>query len=274
MKGKIHKTYDLPDSRGHFDRFGGKYVPETLISVIKELEQVYTEAKENVTFQSQLHSLLKEYSGRPTPLYFARRISEELGFNVYLKREDLNHTGAHKINNAVGQILLAQRMGKTRIIAETGAGQHGVATATVAAQFGMECVIYMGEEDIQRQKLNVFRMELLGAEVHPVSSGCKTLKDAINETIRDWVSNVENTYYLIGSVVGPHPYPMIVRDFQSIIGKETKIQFVEIMGDNHLPDVLVACVGGGSSYRDVVPFPQRWGQDGWRGSRRIWPGFI
>jgi len=247
MKGKIHKTYDLPDSRGHFDSFGGKYVPETLISVIKELEQVYTEAKENVTFQSQLHSLLKEYSGRPTPLYFARRISEELGFNVYLKREDLNHTGAHKINNAVGQILLAQRMGKTRIIAETGAGQHGVATATVAAQFGMECVIYMGEEDIERQKLNVFRMELLGAEVHPVSSGSKTLKDAINETIRDWVSNVENTYYLIGSVVGPHPYPMIVRDFQSIIGKETKTQFAEIMGDNHLPDVLVACVGGGSN---------------------------
>ena len=191
-------TYRQPDKRGHFEEFGGKYVPETLIPAINELEQLYSEVKHDNTFQAELSSLLKHYSGRPTPLYFAKRISEELGFNVYLKREDLNHTGAHKINNALGQILLAQRMGKKRIIAETGAGMHGVATATVAAQFGLECVVYMGEEDIRRQKLNVFRMNLLGAEVRPVSSGSKTLKDATNEAIRDWVTNVENTYYLIG----------------------------------------------------------------------------
>ena len=244
-------TYRQPDKRGHFEEFGGKYVPETLIPAINELEQLYSEVKHDNTFQAELSSLLKHYSGRPTPLYFAKRISEELGFNVYLKREDLNHTGAHKINNALGQILLAQRMGKKRIIAETGAGMHGVATATVAAQFGLECVVYMGEEDIRRQKLNVFRMNLLGAEVRPVSSGSKTLKDATNEAIRDWVTNVENTYYLIGSVVGPHPYPMMVRDFQSVIGRETKTQFANsqqpIANRQELPSVLIACVGGGSN---------------------------
>mgnify|MGYP002527168794 FL=1 len=236
--------YNQPDNRGHFEKFGGKFVPETLIPAINELEQLYSEIKDDPLFQDELSSLLKEYSGRPTPLYFAKQISEELGFNVYLKREDLNHTGAHKINNALGQILLAKRMGKTRIIAETGAGMHGVATATVAAQFGLECIVYMGEEDIRRQKLNVFKMNLLGAEIRPVTSGSKTLKDATNEAIRDWVTNVENTYYLIGSVVGPHPYPMMVRDFQSIIGRETKEQFAK---SQELPNVLIACVGGGSN---------------------------
>ena len=243
--------YNQPDNRGHFEKFGGKFVPETLIPAINELEQLYSEVKDDPLFQDELSSLLKHYSGRPTPLYFAKRISEELGFNVYLKREDLNHTGAHKINNALGQILLARRMGKTRIIAETGAGMHGVATATVAAQFGLECIVYMGEEDIRRQKLNVFKMNLLGAEVRPVSSGSKTLKDATNEAIRDWVTNVENTYYLIGSVVGPHPYPMMVRDFQSIIGRETKVQFTNsqepIAKSQEVPNVLIACVGGGSN---------------------------
>jgi len=242
--------YNQPDHAGHFDKFGGKYVPETLIPAINQLEKLYAEVRNDPQFLSELDNLLKDYSGRPTPLYYASRISEELGFNVFLKREDLNHTGAHKINNALGQILLAKRMGKTRIIAETGAGQHGVATATVAAQFGLECIVYMGEEDIRRQRLNVFRMELLGATVRSVSSGSKTLKDATNEAIRDWVTNVKNTYYLIGSVVGPHPYPMIVRDFQAVIGEETKIQF----STNHheassinLPDVIIACVGGGSN---------------------------
>ena len=243
--------YNQPDNRGHFEKFGGKFVPETLIPAINELEELYSEVKDDPLFQDELSSLLKHYSGRPTPLYFAKRISEELGFNVYLKREDLNHTGAHKINNALGQILLARRMGKTRIIAETGAGMHGVATATVAAQFGLECIVYMGEEDIRRQKLNVFKMNLLGAEVRPVSSGSKTLKDATNEAIRDWVTNVENTYYLIGSVVGPHPYPMMVRDFQSIIGRETKVQFANSQEQRakrqELPNVLIACVGGGSN---------------------------
>ena len=242
--------YNQPDNRGHFEKFGGKYVPETLIPAINELENLYLDVKDDPAFLNELNALLKDYSGRPTPLYYASRISDELGFNVFLKREDLNHTGAHKINNALGQILLAKRMGKTRIIAETGAGQHGVATATVAAQFGFECIVYMGEEDIRRQKLNVFRMELLGTEVRPVSSGSKTLKDATNEAIRDWVSNVENTYYLIGSVVGPHPYPMLVRDFQSVIGEETKAQFSSIqhpVSSNNLPDVIIACVGGGSN---------------------------
>ena len=244
-------TYKQPDKRGHFEKFGGKYVPETLIPAINELEQLYSEVKNDNAFQNELSSLLKHYSGRPTPLYFAKRISEELGFNVYLKREDLNHTGAHKINNALGQILLAKRMGKKRIIAETGAGMHGVATATVAAQFGLKCIVYMGEEDIRRQKLNVFKMNLLGAEVRSVSSGSKTLKDATNEAIRDWVTNVENTYYLIGSVVGPHPYPMMVRDFQSVIGRETKTQFANSQqptaNSQELPSVLIACVGGGSN---------------------------
>lgn len=248
MDRKRHQiSYNLPDEKGHFKEYGGKYVPETIIPVINELEEVYHSAKENEDFQRQLEHLLKEYSGRPSPLYFAERISEELGFNVFLKREDLNHTGAHKINNTVGQILLAILMGKHRIIAETGAGQHGVATATVAARFGLECVIYMGEEDMRRQELNVFRMELLGAEVRKVSSGSKTLKDAINEAIRDWVSNADTTYYLIGSTVGPHPYPKIVRDFQSVIGKEAKIQFAESHKEKGLPDTLVACVGGGSN---------------------------
>ena len=240
------KDYNLPDKHGHFEQFGGKYVPETLIPALEELESLYVEAKKDSTFQDELSSLLKHYSGRETALYYAYNISKELGFNLWLKREDLNHTGAHKINNALGQILLAKRMGKKRIIAETGAGQHGVATATVAARFGLECIIYMGEEDIRRQKLNVFRMHLLGAEVYPVFSGSKTLKDATNEAIRDWVTNVDTTYYLIGSSVGPHPYPMLVRDFQSVIGKEAKQQFFEQSGRN-LPDRLVACVGGGSN---------------------------
>ena len=242
--------YNQPDQGGHFKEFGGKYVPETLIPAINELEKLYAEVKNDSQFVRELDSLLKDYSGRPTPLYYASRISEELGFNIFLKREDLNHTGAHKINNALGQILLAKRMGKTRIIAETGAGQHGVATATVAAQFGLECIVYMGEEDIRRQRLNVFRMELLGATVRPVCSGSKTLKDATNEAIRDWVTNVENTYYLIGSVVGPHPYPMIVRDFQAVIGQETKIQFSRNQhqaSSTNLPDIIIACVGGGSN---------------------------
>ena len=243
---KQFKDYNLPDKRGHFEKFGGKFVPETLIPALEELERHYAAAKQDEPFQDELNGLLKHYSGRETALYFADRISEKLGFNVWLKREDLNHTGAHKINNALGQILLARRMSKKRIIAETGAGQHGVATATVAALFGLECIVYMGEEDIRRQKLNVFRMNLLGAEVRPVSSGSMTLKDATNEAIRDWVTNVEFTYYLIGSTVGPHPYPMLVRDFQSVIGKETKRQFTEQSG-HELPDRLVACVGGGSN---------------------------
>ena len=239
-------SYNQPDKRGHFKEYGGKYVPETLIPAINELEKLYLEVKDNASFQDELSALLKHYSGRPTPLYFASRISEELSFNVYLKREDLNHTGAHKINNALGQILLAKKMGKKRIIAETGAGMHGVATASVAAQFGFECVVYMGEEDIRRQKINVIRMKLLGAKVIPVSSGSKTLKDATNETIRDWVTNVKGTYYLIGSVVGPHPYPMMCRDFQSIIGRETKNQFSDIANEV-LPSTIIACVGGGSN---------------------------
>ncbi len=237
------KKYSQPDDRGHFGRFGGKYIPETLIPAVTELEKVYYEACNDPEFQREFREMLANYSGRPTPLYFARRLSAELGFDVYLKREDLNHTGAHKINNVLGQILLARRMGKTRIIAETGAGQHGVATATAAACFDLDCVVYMGKEDIRRQKLNVFRMKLLGAEVRPVTSGSRTLKDATNEAIRDWVANVEDTYYLIGSVVGPHPYPEIVRDFQSVIGREVQQQFTA--AEN--PDWLVACVGGGSN---------------------------
>ena len=243
---KQFKNYNLPDERGHFEKFGGKFVPESLIPALEELEHYYTKAKQEDSFQNELNELLKHYSGRETALYFASQISEELGFNVWLKREDLNHTGAHKINNALGQILLARRMGKKQIIAETGAGQHGVATATVAALFGLECIVYMGEEDIRRQKLNVFRMNLLGTEVRPVSSGSMTLKDATNEAIRDWVTNVESTYYLIGSTVGPHPYPMLVRDFQSVIGKEAKEQFKKQSGYD-LPDRLVACIGGGSN---------------------------
>ena len=236
----------LPDKRGCFSGFGGRYVPETLMSAINELEAAYQKAKENINFQRDLQYYFKNYIGRPSLLYYAKKLTEKLGgAKIYLKREDLNHTGAHKINNTIGQVLLARQMGKKRIIAETGAGQHGVAVATVAALFDMSCAIYMGEVDIKRQALNVFRMKLLGAEVIPVKSGNRTLKDAINETIRDWVSNVEDTYYMIGSVVGPHPYPMIVRDFQSVIGKEAKEQILSKEG--RLPDYLVACVGGGSN---------------------------
>ena len=232
--------------KGYFGRFGGRFVPETLIPALEELERVYLEAKDDPSFMSQYHYLLREYSGRPTPLYFADRLSEYLGdIKLYLKREDLNHTGAHKINNVIGQILLARGMGKKRIIAETGAGQHGLATATAAAKFGLECHIYMGVEDIHRQALNVYKMRTLGAQVIPVNSGSKTLKDATNEAIRDWVTNVTTTHYVIGSVVGPHPYPMMVRDFQRIIGDEAKEQILEKEG--RLPDLLVACVGGGSN---------------------------
>jgi tryptophan synthase beta chain len=235
-----------PDSGGHFGSFGGRYVAETLMPLLLKLESAYEAAKNDPAFHAELDGLLKNYVGRPSPLYFAERLTRHLGgAKIYFKREELNHTGAHKINNCIGQILLAKRMGKTRIIAETGAGQHGVATATVAARFGLPCVIYMGEVDIERQKPNVFRMNLLGAEVRPVSSGSRTLKDATNEALRDWVANVHDTFYIIGSAVGPHPYPAMVRDFQTVIGKETRVQMVEAEG--RLPDLLVACVGGGSN---------------------------
>jgi tryptophan synthase beta chain len=235
-----------PDSRGRFGRFGGKYVPEILISCLEELEKAYDRYRDDSGFLAELAHYQKHYAGRPTPLYLARRLTERLGGpQIYLKREDLAHTGAHKINNTLGQILLATRMKKKRIIAETGAGQHGVATATAAALFGLECEVYMGEEDMHRQRLNVFRMRLLGTKVTPVYTGAKTLKDATNEAIRDWATNVRTTHYIIGSVVGPHPYPMIVRDFQSVIGRETREQCRERFG--RLPDYLVACVGGGSN---------------------------
>ena len=236
----------LPDKKGHFKEFGGRFVPETLIYALDQLEKEYQRAKGDKKFKGQLDYYLKEYAGRPTPLYLAKNLSKYLGIDkIYLKREDLLHTGAHKINNTLGQILLALRMKKKRIIAETGAGQHGVATATVAAMFHLECDIYMGEEDIKRQRLNVFRMKLLGAQVVPVGSGSKTLKDAMTEALRDWVTNVRTTYYIIGSVAGPHPYPVMVRDFQSIIGKEAKRQILQ--KEKRLPDYLVACVGGGSN---------------------------
>ena len=237
---------NLPDVAGHFGDFGGRFVPETLMSALLELEDAYANLKEDEDFQKEFEYHLREYVGRPNPLYFAERLTDALGgAKIYLKREDLNHTGAHKVNNTIGQILLARRMGKKRIIAETGAGQHGVATATVTAKFKIECEIFMGEEDIERQALNVFRMRLLGATVTPVSSGSRTLKDAINAAFRDWVTNVRTTHLLIGSVVGAHPYPMIVRDFQSVIGNETKAQILEKEG--RLPDCVVACVGGGSN---------------------------
>ena len=240
------KASTLPDDKGRFGEFGGKFVPETLMAALTELEIAYKEAKASQEFQEQLHDVLTHYAGRPTPLYFAENLTKHCGgARIYLKREDLAHTGAHKINNALGQGLLARRMGKERIIAETGAGQHGVATATVCAMLGLQCVVYMGAEDIQRQSLNVYRMRLLEAEVVSVPSGTQTLKDAINEAIRDWVTNVESTHYLIGSVVGPHPYPMMVRDFQSVIGQESRTQILEM--DNKLPDYVVACVGGGSN---------------------------
>ncbi len=235
-----------PDERGHFGLYGGRYVPETLVAALDELEKAYEYYRRQPEFKQQLNELLADYCGRPTSLYRARRLGAELGIEkLYLKREDLAHTGAHKINNTMGQVLLAVRMGKKRIIAETGAGQHGVATATAAALFGLQCEVYMGEKDMVRQQMNVYRMELLGARVISVSSGSKTLKDATNEAIRDWVTNVDTTHYIIGSVVGPHPYPQIVRDFQAVIGAETKKQMQEREG--RLPDVLVACVGGGSN---------------------------
>ncbi len=235
-----------PDKNGYWGEYGGRFVPETLVSPLEELTDAYFTVRGDAEFQAEFERLLKDFSGRPTPLFYAKRLSEKCGgARVYLKREDLNHTGAHKINNAIGQILLARKMGKERIIAETGAGQHGVATATVCALFGMECVIYMGTEDMRRQSLNVFRMELLGAEVRGVDAGSKTLKDAINEALRDWVTNVETTHYLLGSALGPHPYPLMVRNFQSVIGTEAREQIMEMEG--RLPDALVACVGGGSN---------------------------
>ncbi len=240
------KEYNYPDNKGKFGIFGGKFVPETLITALYELEAAYLKSKEDPAFQNELEFLQREYNGRPTPLTFAERITSHYGrAKIYLKREDLCHTGAHKINNTLGQILLAKRLGKKRIIAETGAGQHGVATATVCAKFGLQCIVYMGSKDVERQKLNVFRMKMLGAEVVPVYSGSQTLKDATNEAIRDWVTNVNDTYYIIGSVVGPHPYPMIVRDYQTVIGKETREQILKL--ENKLPDYIVACVGGGSN---------------------------
>ncbi len=236
----------LPDRTGHFGEFGGKFVIETLMPALEELEKLYNEARIDPEFQKQLKFYLEHYVGRPSPLYFAENLTRKLGgAKIYLKREDLNHTGAHKINNTIGSALLTQRMGKKRVIAETGAGQHGVATATAAALFDLECEVFMGEEDIRRQALNVFRMKLLGAKVIPVSSGTRTLKDATSEAIRNWITTVEDTHYIIGSVVGPHPFPMIVRDFQRIIGDETKEQIMQTEG--RLPDVLVACVGGGSN---------------------------
>jgi len=239
-------AYDLPDKRGHFGAYGGIFVSETLMQPLKELREAYERLRDDKDFQKEFNDDLRQYVGRPSPLYLAKRLTENWGgAKIYLKREDLNHTGAHKINNTIGQALLARHMGKKRVIAETGAGQHGVATATVAARFGMQCVVYMGSEDIKRQAINVFRMKLLGAEVVPVESGSKTLKDALNEAMRDWVTNVENTFYIIGTVAGPHPYPMLVRDFQSVIGRETRTQIKAL--EKRLPDALVACVGGGSN---------------------------
>lgn len=237
---------ELPDDNGHFGTYGGVFVADTLMHALNDLKEVYEEAKKDPAFIKELQAELKDYVGRPSALYFASHLSEKIGgAQIFLKREDLNHTGAHKINNTVGQAMLAKRMGKKRIIAETGAGQHGVATATVAAKLGMKCVVYMGAEDIQRQSSNVYRMKLLGAEVRPVHSGSKTLKDALNEAMRDWVSHVDDTFYIIGTCAGPHPYPQMVRDFQAIIGEESKKQMMEVTGQ--LPDALVACVGGGSN---------------------------
>ncbi|MEO1924213.1 MAG: tryptophan synthase subunit beta, partial [Nautiliaceae bacterium] len=236
--------YD-PDERGHFDKFGGRYVPETLMPVLIELENFYKNIRFDKEFWKEMDYYYKEYIGRPTGLYYAPNISKELNAKIYLKREDLNHTGAHKVNNTIGQVLLAKKMGKKRVIAETGAGQHGVATATAAALLGLECEIFMGEKDVKRQELNVFRMKLLGAEVHPVKSGSRTLKDAMNEAIRYWVTNARDTFYVIGTVAGPHPYPMLVRDFQAIIGYETKAQILAKEG--RVPDYVIACIGGGSN---------------------------
>ena len=239
-------TTSQPDAQGHFGRYGGRFVPEVLMAPLEELEQAYRQARVDPEFQAELNDLLTNYAGRPTPLYYAKRLSETLGgAHIYIKREDLLHTGAHKINNALGQALLARKMGKQRIIAETGAGQHGVATATVCALFGLECIVYMGEEDMRRQKLNVFRMRLLGAKVVAVTNGSRTLKDAVSEALRDWVTNVSTTHYLLGSALGPHPYPLMVRDFHNCIGEEARRQILERTG--RLPDSVFACVGGGSN---------------------------
>ena len=239
-------SYSLPDDKGHFEQYGGVFIAETLMTAVTELKNAYEKYKDDKDFIAEFEFDLEHYVGRTTPLYHAENLSKKIGgAQIYLKREDLNHTGAHKVNNTIGQALLAKRMGKTRIIAETGAGQHGVATATVAARLGLECIVYMGEVDVARQSLNVFRMKLLGATVVPVTSGSKTLKDALNEAMRDWVTNIDDTFYIIGTVAGPHPYPMMVRDFQSVIGKEAKVQFANQVGG--LPDALVACVGGGSN---------------------------
>jgi tryptophan synthase beta chain len=246
MKPRVPNPAALPDASGHFGRFGGRFVPETLMAPLIDLEKAYRAARRDPRFRARLADLLATYAGRPTPLYFAERLTRHCGgARIFLKREDLCHTGAHKINNVLGQALLAQRMGKRRVIAETGAGQHGVASATAAALLGLECQVYMGEVDIERQALNVFRMRLLGATVIPVESGSKTLKDAVNEALRDWVTNVRTTYYLLGSAMGPHPYPMMVRDFHRVIGEETRVQSRRLMG--RLPDLVVACVGGGSN---------------------------
>lgn len=240
-------NYQLPDEKGFYGKFGGQFVPETLMTAVIELDKAYREAKADPSFQAELDDLLKNYVGRETPLYHAKSLSKHIGgAQIYLKREDLNHTGAHKINNALGQVLLAKRMGKKKIIAETGAGQHGVATATAAALFEMECTIYMGEEDVKRQALNVFRMELLGAKVHSVTDGSRVLKDAVNAALRAWVAGIDDTHYIMGSALGPAPFPEIVRDFQSVIGKEAKRQFAEISGGK-LPDAVLACIGGGSN---------------------------
>jgi tryptophan synthase beta chain len=236
----------IPDKKGHFGIYGGKFAPETLMPALTELEAAYLGARKDKTFQAELEYYFREFIGRPTPLYFAKRLTDHLGgAKIYLKREDLNHTGAHKINNSLAQVLLAKRMGKTRVIAETGAGQHGVATATAAAMFGLDCEVYMGTDDVARQSLNVFRMKLLGTIVRPVDAGSRTLKDAINEAMRDWITNVANTHYVLGTAFGPHPFPMMVRDFQSVIGREAKKQIMKLEG--RLPDALIACVGGGSN---------------------------
>ncbi|NIP71880.1 MAG: tryptophan synthase subunit beta [Gammaproteobacteria bacterium] len=254
--GVTRKAETLPDTFGHFGSYGGMFVPETLMAPLDELRRAYERLCDDPDFRAELDADLRDYVGRPSPLYHARHWSDELGgARIYLKREDLNHTGAHKINNTVGQALLAKRMGKSRVIAETGAGQHGVATATVAARLGMECVVYMGAEDMERQAINVYRMRLLGAEVRAVESGSRTLKDALNEAMRDWVTNVDNTFYIIGTVAGPHPYPAMVRDFQAVIGREARAQILERAG--RLPDALVACVGGGSNAMGLFyPFLQ------------------
>ena len=253
-EGANESLFSYPDETGHFGRFGGKFVAETLMAALKELEAEYQRLRKDEQFQQELQQDLAHYVGRQSPLYFAERLTNHAGgAQIYLKREDLNHTGAHKINNCIGQALLAKYMGKPRIIAETGAGQHGVASATVAARFGLECRVYMGSEDIARQSLNVYRMKLLGAEVVPVTSGSRTLKDALNEAMRDWVTNVDNTHYIIGTVAGPHPYPMLVRDFQAVIGEETKRQFADQVGG--LPDAIIACIGGGSNAMGIFyPF--------------------